>query len=271
VDTANSALALEEITTARDALLLIGSAASPSAGVLIGSSTNAFAGVVAGLNVTVNDGTRSAVRLTVAPSTTSLTSAVQETVDAYNSIRETIDQTTVFNAEDLTTGILFGRNEPLRIESDLARIFSSRFFGVGQFQSLGAIGLSLTDSGKLEFDRAKFNAAVTEDAAAVESLFSDESLGLAAKLKAAVEQLAGATGSLLSSRGAALDATIESNHARIATMDARLERQRERLLLEFARVESVVADLRQSLTALASIQVLPSLAQQRTSSNSLLG
>lgn len=271
IDTTASSLSLQEVAPARDAVLLYGSGDSPTSGLLIGSSTNTFSNVVNGLDVTIQSGTSEPVTVTVAASNTSLTSTVQELVDAYNSIRDTIDETTVFNEEDLTTGILFGRNEPLRIESDLTRILTSRFFGVGEFQSLETIGLSLNDKGKLQFDASKFNAAFAEDPESLRTLFTHETLGIAAKLNSAIEQLAGTGNSLLTSRGDALDSTIETNKERIAAMEARLEREQGRLLAEFARIESVVAGLQRNLSALSSLQILPSLIAQRSSSTSVVG
>jgi len=49
-------------------------------------------------------------------------------------------------------------------------------------------------------------------------------------------------------------------------MDETLARQRERLLNEFYRVESVIADLQSNLSALSSIQSIPSLISQTRSS-----
>ena len=101
---------------------------------------------------------------------------------AYNSLRDTLDKMTVFNAEDLTTGILFGTQAALRVDSDLSRVITSRFFGVGSFQSLEAIGISLDDKGKMSLDESKLSAAFAKDPDALKKLFTDETMGVAAKL-----------------------------------------------------------------------------------------
>lgn len=259
VDTTNSPLVLQEATRAHDALLLYGTNNSPGSGVLVSSSTNTFEGVLAGVKLTINDGTLAPVTVKVATSSTSAGNSVQEFVDAYNSIRETLDEVTSFDAVALTTGILFGRNEPLRVESELTKILTSRHFGVGEFESLEAIGLSLDDKGVLQFDRTKFNAAYASDTESLKKLFTDETIGVAAKFESVLEQLSGANNSLLSSRSDALEATIEANTERIASWDERLERQRERLLLDFFRLETVISRMRESLAALSSFQVVPPL------------
>jgi flagellar hook-associated protein 2 len=257
VDTSATSLSLQEISSGRDALLLYGS--SGAGGVRISSSTNEFEDVIAGLNLTVNDGTLEPVIVSVNTSSSSLVSGVKEFVAAYNSLRETLDEATEFNEEDLTTGILFGTHEALRVESDLSRLLTSRFFGVGQFQSLAGIGLGLDDKGQLSLDEAKLAAAFEKDPAALKKLFTDEELSFAAKLDDIIEQLAGVDNSLLTSRTQSLTRTIKANNDRIEAMNARLDRHRERLLLQFYNIETTVAKLQDNLTALSALQIIPPL------------
>jgi flagellar hook-associated protein 2 len=160
---------------------------------------------------------------------------------------------------DLTTGILFGTQAALRVESDISRVITARFFGVGQFGSLASVGISLDDKGKMKLDETKLTAAFNSDAAALKTLFTDKNSGLAAKVSSVVEQLAGAKSSLLSSRSDSLTRIIDINNARIEDMNARLDRQRERLLLEFYNLEQTVAKFRDNLAALNSLQIIPPL------------
>jgi flagellar hook-associated protein 2 len=175
-----------------------------------------------------------------------------------SSLRDFLDQTTDFNEEDQTTGILFGTRAALGVESDLTRLLTSRFFGVGSVESLEGVGLSLNDKGKLEFDQAKFDAAIAKDPDAIKNLFTDEKLGVVKKLNDAMDRLAGED-SLLSSRTVTLTDIIKSNADRLTVMDGRLARQREALLIQFAQLESTVASLQQNLAALSSLQIIPPL------------
>jgi flagellar hook-associated protein 2 len=258
VDTTHTGLSLQEVNSARDALLLYGTSDSGS-GVLISSSTDVFENVVEGINLSVLAGTLAPVTVSVKASSASLVSNAKEFVAAYNSIRDTLDDMTAFNKEDLTTGILFGTREALRVEADVTRLITSRFFGVGDFQSLEQVGISLDDQGQMELDEAKLTAAFDEDPQALKTLFTDETLGVAAKLDAALEQLAGKNDSLLSLRTETLTRIIDGNNDRITDMDELLARQRERLLLDFTRLESTVARLQENLSALAALQIIPPL------------
>ena len=77
-----------------------------------------FQDVVDGVNLTINEGTKKPVTVNVKTTNTALTTAIGEFVDSFNSIRGALDEMTAFDAETLTTGILFGTREALRVEAD---------------------------------------------------------------------------------------------------------------------------------------------------------
>ncbi|MGE3244629.1 MAG: hypothetical protein AB7I57_26440, partial [Pirellulales bacterium] len=58
---------------------------------------------------------------------------------------------------------------------------------------------------------------------------------------------------------------IQKNTERIESMDASLDRQRERLMNQFAALETTIASLQQNLTALSSLQALAPLSINRNS------
>src|SRR5262249_30605973 len=236
IDTAGTSLALQEVTAGRDALLVFGS--SGSSGVLISSSTNDFKNVVDGVDVTINDATGKPVTVNVQNTNESVVSTAQDFVKAYNSLRDTLDKMTVYNADDQTTGILFGTQSALRVDSDLGHILTSRFFGVGKYQSLEAVGISLDDKGHMSLDEGKLSTAFAQSPDELKKFFADDTLGVAKKISNVVEQLAGKDNSLLSSRTDTLTKTIDANTKRIDDMSDRLDRQREQLLEEFDALET---------------------------------
>ncbi len=68
---------------------------------------------------------------------------------------------------------------------------------------------------------------------------------------------------MLTSRAETLADVIKTNSDRITFMDERLARERERLLLTFAQLESTIARMQQGLTALAGLQAIPPLTSTR--------
>jgi len=206
------------------------------------------------------------VTVDVSVTETKLVDTVQEFVDAFNSIRTNLDDVTEFNAEELTTGILFGTTAVLRVESDLNKILSGPLYGVGRFTSLESIGISFDDKGKLSLNTAELEAAFADHPDDLHDFFADKTLGLSARLDAVIEQLAGEDDSLLAARTDTLDTRIKNNNDRIEFMNARLDRERERLLTQFALLESTVAQLQESLSALSALQIIPPLTSRRSNS-----
>ena len=261
LDTTDSSLALQQVSAARDGLLLYGSA-DTGTGILVSSASNTFSNIVSGLNLTVKEGTKEPVTVTVASTTATLTKSLQDFVAAFNSLRANINKVTEFNEEAQTTGILFGSSAVLRVETDVNRLLSGRFFGVGKFQTLASLGITFDDKGNLSFNSETFAAAYADDPAAVQQFFSDKDLGLAKKLDDIVNRLAVDENSALGTRGAALARKIELNDERIDALNEQLERQRERLLAQFYNLESVIASFERNISAISGIEFIPPIFRQ---------
>jgi flagellar hook-associated protein 2 len=264
VDSGDSGLQFEEVAKAQDALLLYGNLSSPSGGVLLSSTTNTFTGAVGGVDLAVSASSDAPVTVSVQTSDESLVDAVEDMVDAYNALRADLDKLTAFDSEALTTGLLFGTNEALQIDSRLSRVLTDRFRGVGSFQALKEIGLSVAGDGKLELNKSRLKSAFETKPEALREFFSNSESGVAAKISAAVDRLAGADESLLASRSDALQSTIAANQSRIDRFTTQLEKQEERLFMQFYQLEQIIAKLQQSQTALENMQVIPPLVNTRS-------
>lgn len=264
VDGLAANLKFTEFSFGQDAVIELGGN-TPGTGVVVTSSTNKFGNVVSGLEVTIVEPSDKAVTLDVTVSSSGVLDVAQDFVDAYNSLRSFLDDTTSFDPEDLTTGILFGTQAALRTGADIGNIVTGRFAGVGQFTSLAAVGISIDDKGKLALDKTKLQAAFDKDPGALTKLFTDSSLGVSAKLKTATDRLVSGTNSALASRTTTLAKNIEKNHERIEVLNEQLDRQRERLLAQFTALESTIATLQRNLTALSALQVIPPLSINRSS------
>ena len=200
--------------------------------------------------------------MNVSSSTTSLVSNAKDFVAAYNSLRDTLDKMTAFDANTLTAGILFGSSEALQVESNISNLITKRFFGVGQFQSLAEVGININDKGKISLDEAKLNAAFNKDPDSVKKLFTDSKRGLATKLDDAIEHLAGSENQrAFVARSESLTNIIDANNKRIDQMSDRLDRQRESLLNQFAALESTIARMKDNLGRIASLQIIPPLTK----------
>jgi flagellar hook-associated protein 2 len=258
VDGSGLGLSFRDISPAQDALVQFG-AGGAFGGQLLSSSSNMFDEILPGLDITLHGSSLEVVNLGISDSIEPAAGAIQTFVDQYNKLREKLDQYTVFNEADGTKGILFSSSETLRLDADVSRLVTGRFLGVGNVQSLAELGVSIDDQGKLAFDKTKFDARYATDPDAVKQFFTSETIGFGAKVDALIERLAGPENSALVSRVAAMQRQLEDGDRRIEAMTARLDRNRERLLMQFFRMEEAVSRIRNDLTAISAIQILPPL------------
>jgi len=115
----------------------------------------------------------------------------------------------------------------------------------------------------LSFNAQELRARYTADPEAVAQFFTAADLGVSAKLNTLLEDLGGAGNSLMAQRLRTLNNKIDQNRERIAFLEERLDVQRERLLLQFYRMEAAVGKLRSSLSALDAIQPLTPLTSSK--------
>lgn len=253
-DTSSLGFSLSEISRPQNAALLFGGT-QLGGGIAVTSDTNEFNDLVDGLDITISEVSESPITVQVTNQTQPLVDVVQDFVDAYNSIRSNIDSVADFDAESNTTGILFGSSEVLSVENDLSNLITSRFFVGGEFSSLVSIGIGFDEggTGKLSLDTGRLNEAIAENAVDIEALFTKEGSGVVDKFKAVVDRLAGGEFSLLTSRSESLSDSITTGEERIEAFNERLDKQRDRLLLEFFNLETTLSSLQSNLSTLDAI------------------
>lgn len=263
IDATSLGASFQESVAAQDALLLVGNADSAIGAAIASSSTDEFTDILEGVTLQVNGTSTEQVTVTVERTDDPIVSQIGLFVKQFNALQDKLDDVTFFDAETNTKGILFGSGATLRIETSFANLLTSRYRGFGSVQSMEELGISLNDKGRLEFNQQRFRNAYTANPDDVRKLFTTDDTGIAAKFNKVAEQLAGVTNSTLIGRSSALQVTIESNSARILTLNAALERERETLLTQFFRLEETLATLQSNQTAISQIQPI-SLASNTT-------
>jgi flagellar hook-associated protein 2 len=131
-------------------------------------------------------------------------------------------------------------------------------------ESLTDLGISFSD-GTIQVDEKVLYAKFGENPKFADSFLSRGSGGFSAKLDELSEQLTGQDTSLMANRFITLSDKIERNEERIAWLTERLETERERLYMQFYRMEIAIGKMQSSMSALSSIQPLTPL---QSSSNS---
>ncbi len=266
LDAGTSGFEFTQTSSARDALLVVGGGGVPGAGVLVSSSNNQFEQVLDGAVLTVNQTSDDPVEIAVETSDAEIIAAVQGFVDGYNVLRDELAELTSFDADSLTTGLLFGTNAALQVDTTLSRLVTDRHNGIGSFQTLEQLGVNIDDTGKLSLDTAALSSAFESDPAGVRSFFSATDRGIVDKFVTAVDRLTDAESGTLTSRSNSLTDTIDLNNERIERFNESLERERARLELEFFNLELLISNLQTNQQAIGQIQAIPPLSSTRSSS-----
>lgn len=254
IDTSGVNFSLTETVAAQDALLQIGG----SGGAIVSSKSNSFNSVLPDVNLTINGTSTNPVSVNVTKSTSNLVSVVKDFVAAFNKVRGSITTLTAYDTDSNTGAILQGDGTVLRAETDLDRFITGRLFGAGSIQSIASLGISVDDKGLLSLDESKLQTALDERPDEVKQFITTADTGFTDKFNKLVEQLAGVGNSLLVSRASALTRKYDTNTARIATYNARLDRQRERLLAVYANIETTIAKLQANQTYLNTLSSVAS-------------
>jgi len=97
------------------------------------------------------------ITLTVAQDAKPATDAVQKFVDDFNGLMEYIDQQTRYDKESDTAGILLGNRSIIQLQDDIRSAVLNVIPGAGSLNRLSAIGITVTDKGRLELNSAKLS------------------------------------------------------------------------------------------------------------------
>jgi flagellar hook-associated protein 2 len=265
-------LGMTQTLTANDAAYTINSQPMTSA-------SNVVSNGLAGMTLTLNGTTASDATLVVsapAPSTSTITNAIQGFVTAYNStidlISGYVNDPKVANPKtdaDRAAGMLQGDQQLLSILSTLRQSVSQTMSGATNGMGyLGSIGLSTgaavgtgtisQDSlkGKLTLDTTKLTSALASNFSDVKALFTNatgsySSEGLSQRMNDIITRQASGTG-ILASRITSEASLVTSYFQQIADIEQRVTLRETTLRAQFTAMETAVAQLQSTSSALGS-------------------
>ncbi|EOZ2160706.1 flagellar filament capping protein FliD [Campylobacter coli] len=152
-------------------------------GIKMTRSSNTITDIGVGITLTLNK--TGEINFDIQQDSESITQAMQEMVDAYNDLVVNLNAATDYNSETGTKGTLQGVTEVNSIRSSIVSILfqsqsvdgtvedaSGNKVSAKVMLSLQDYGLSMTESGTLNFDSSAFETKVKEDTAMAESFFS---------------------------------------------------------------------------------------------------
>jgi flagellar hook-associated protein 2 len=211
-------------------------------GIEIEANTNTVTTAVDGLTLNLLKESEAGVatKITVSRNTSSLTSAVNTFVTAFNNFNSTSSSLGSYNATTETAGTLNGdstlRSTQNKIRSLLTSIPSE--LSGATYQLLSNIGVSLQKDGSLAVDSTKLSSAISNDFTGVSNLLS--AVGTA--FDDAIDGLTGSDG-IIAARTDGLNATIKRYEKQYEVISARLEKIEERYRTQFTALETLISSM----------------------------
>jgi flagellar hook-associated protein 2 len=257
VDTSQvGGMSLQEMTHGQDALLALGNANGSNAPILVTSSSNTFTGVLPGAVLKINSATGQPVSVTVGNDGTNISTNLQTMVTDYNNFRTQLATDTAYNTTTNTGAVLSDDGAALQLDSQLSQLLTSSFSASGPIQSLADVGITVRNDGTLSFNQDQFNSAWAANPSAVQQMFTTKTTGVADRFNTLIDQLAGTTGSILSSRISALKQQISDNQQTITQMNQRLNDTQNLMYTQFYNMDLAIGKMKNTLSLLSSITLL---------------
>lgn len=214
-------------------------------GIAVAASTNTVTTAIDGLtlNLAKESELGVATAITVTRSTSSLTTAVNAFVTAFNGFSTTASSLGSYNATTETAGTLNGDSTLRSAQSKMRSLLSNIPSGLSgsTYKLLSNIGVSLQKDGTLAVDATKLSKAINDDFAGVANLMS----AVGSAYDVAIEGLIGTDGSI-AARTNGLNTTIKNYEKQYEVISARLEKIEVRYRAQFTALDSLIAGLNQT-------------------------
>lgn len=217
-------------------------------GIPVSSATNAITGAIEGLTINLTKATTESTTLTVSKDNSSVSTALNDLIKAFNSAVGTIKSLGAYDAATKKASALTGDSTLRSAESQLrSLIFASSGSEGSSLQRLSDLGVSLQLDGTLKLDSSKLSTAITNDFAGVANLVSNIGTSFKNATAGMVE-----TDGLVSDRIEGMNASIKM-----------LKQRQEALELRLVKVES---NYRRQFTALdVQLSSMQSMSSRLTS------
>ncbi|GED22877.1 flagellar filament capping protein FliD [Halomonas halmophila] len=233
---------MEQTVQAKDAALTVN-------GLSISSQSNQVEGAIQGVTLEIAETGDSTVEVEL--NNRDLREGVSGFVDAYNSLRGTIDSLTSFNAETGEAGELLGDSTLRGIESRLRDIIGGEVGG-GELNMLSEVGIDLEVEGTLTLDDDALDETIMDNRQALAGLFAGtgSSDGLTDTLDTALESMLKEGGTLdIATSG--VESRIEGLNERYTRMEGSIDRTIERYRSQFSQLDGMIANMNQTSTYLS--------------------
>jgi flagellar capping protein FliD len=255
----------------QDAVLSIGTTGA-GGGLTASSSTNTFTDLLPGVTITASKADPStSVTVGVSADPSAVAANVQTLIDAANSLLSAVSS---YTDADSKSAVLKGDSTLRGLSSQILSIVSGTLGG----KSASTVGVALSRSGQLTFDKDVFTAKLASDPTTVQKLFAEKKIvstgadqisgnaddvtspvGLAAQLEVLAKGASDSTTGSLVLLAKSEDSLAKDLQARIDAWDTRLALRRQTITRQFTAMETALSTMQNQAGWLSSqIASLPS-------------
>ena len=237
-----------QVRTAADANLSLN-------GVAVTRSTNTITDLVDGATITLNQTFSGSAAINIAADTSQTKTALTDLVSTYNLTFELFGElSSNEESDDELVGSLSTDTNFRSIVTSIRRIVTSESSAsVGSMTHLSSMGLSMTREGTLEIDETRLDTALSSDFDDLvtaltagtndQTPFGDASRGIAGDASALIQNFLKSQGSVSQSIVNA-ESRKSEYETRLAELEARMERVKERYVAQFSAMESIVSQMK---------------------------
>ena len=216
-------------------------------GLVVESSSNTFANTIPGMSFTVSEVTSTAATLNVKADTEAMKKNIQEFVDTYNELNDLLTQSTKYDEESKTAGVLQGDSATVSLQNSLRMLTQGISGSTGGLTRLAEIGIQMQEGGKLSTDTTKLDKALT-NLEGLKGLFANKADalgqggGIAVNFKNFTDKLLSFDGTL-NTKTDSLERTLKSNSAEQTKVNTRADTLEKRLYAQYSALDTKMASL----------------------------
>jgi flagellar hook-associated protein 2 len=205
--------------------------------------SNTLADVIPGVTLTIKSTTAAPETLAVDNDTDGTATNLKKLVDAYNSVMKAIQRQLQVTPDSDRSTLLAGDSALRSLQRNLQSLLTTTV-GNGTVRALADVGIKTARDGSISLDTFTLSKAITRDAGAVNSLFSQATTGLSALASTLVTNATNAKDGTLVTKRKGLSDNIKSIDTQLDRMQLRLDAFRQGLISQFTAMEQVVSNMR---------------------------
>ncbi|MDQ0754162.1 flagellar filament capping protein FliD [Arthrobacter sp. B3I4] len=244
--------AFTDIKAPQDAELVLWPSSPVAIQATIKSSTNTFVDVLPGVTLTAKEISAAPVTLTVSRDDAGITKVASDLVDGVNGIfslvasKTAVSTTTNTSGTKTSAGVFAGDST---VRSVNQNILSAASLPVGTPpRSPSEIGISITKTGTMEFDAAKFGAALTADPAGTAAKVQE----LAGRIATAATNASDKYTGTLTTKITGQQSEVRDLADRISDWDSRLASRKATLQRTYSGLETALSNMKAQQSWLTS-------------------